>query len=86
MTMQTTEKTVKSAEFVEITLADGSKGYILALSPAQAKNYAVKEQIKAVRAGVKTRKLGGAEALRLGLSLENVLDITKVKDEAPAAE
>ena len=76
--------TEKTAEFIEITM-NGQTGYVLALSPAQAKTYAVKEQVKALKAGVKCRKLGGSEAVKLGLNFENVADITKTAEEAPAA-
>ena len=77
-TATTTEKT-KEPEFIEVMM-NGQVGYVLARSPAQAKTYAVKEQVKALKAAVKCRKLGGTEAVRLGLNFENVVDITKSEE------
>lgn len=81
MTEQTTSATTKTKEpeFIEITM-NGQVGYVLALSTAQAKTYAVKEQVKAIKAAVKCRKLGGGEVVRLGLNLDNVVDITKSEE------
>lgn len=78
-TATTTEKKTKEPEFIEVAM-NGQVGYVLALSPAQAKTYAVKEQVKALKAAVKCRKLGGTEAVRLGLNFENVVDITKAEE------
>lgn len=82
------DKKIKEPEFIEVTM-NGQTGYVIATTPAQAKNYAIKEQVKALRAGVTARKIGMAEGLRLGLSFDNVVDIrasgVAEVEEAPAA-
>lgn len=83
-------------EFIEVTVA-GNTGVVIAASIAQAKNYAVgeqikalkaqhKEQVKALKSQVAARALTGGEILRGGYTLENTVDVRTVKvEEAPAA-
>ena len=82
------DKKIKDPEFIEITM-NGQTGFVIASTPAQAKNYAIKEQVKTLRAGVTARKVGAAEAIRLGLNFDNVVDLrasgVAEVEEAPAA-